>query len=164
ADLKTFAALGVHGASAITCITAQNPWRVIGIEPCSTKIIRKQIDAVFAELSPRAVKTGMLFSGEIIREVARALRQRRCPLVVDPVMIGTSGAQLLNADAAKTMVQKLFPLATLVTPNIPEAEALLGISIREPDDLRTAAKAMQAQFGCATLIKGGHLLRIHQAI
>jgi hydroxymethylpyrimidine kinase/phosphomethylpyrimidine kinase len=164
ADLKTFAALGVHGASAITCVTAQNPRRVLGIEACSTKIIREQIAAVFDQLPPRAVKTGMLFSREIILEVAGALRPRRCPVVVDPVMVATSGARLLKADAAQALVKKLFPLATLVTPNIPEAETLLGISIREPEDLRAAARALHDRFGCAALVKGGHLPNIHEAI
>jgi hydroxymethylpyrimidine/phosphomethylpyrimidine kinase len=164
ADLKTFAALGVHGASAITCITAQNPRRVLGIEACSAKIIRAQIEAVFDQLPPRAVKTGMLFSREIIHEVAEALRRGRCPVVVDPVMIATSGARLLKADAAKALREKLFPLATLVTPNLPEAETLLGISIREPEDLRAAARALQERFGCAALVKGGHLANTREAI
>jgi hydroxymethylpyrimidine kinase/phosphomethylpyrimidine kinase len=164
ADLKTFAALGVHGTSAITCITAQNPRRVIGIEACSAKIIRQQIEAVFDQLPPRAVKTGMLFSSEIILEIAGMLRRRRCPVVVDPVMIATSGARLLKADAAQALVKKLFPLATLVTPNIPEAETLLGISIREPEDLRTAARALHDRFGCAALVKGGHLGNTLEAI
>ena len=164
ADLKTFATLGVHGTSAITCITAQNPRRVLGIEPCSVKIIRGQIEAVFEELPPRAVKTGMLFSSEIICEVARALSQRRCLVVVDPVMISTSGARLLKPDGVKALMNKLFPLATLVTPNIPEAEALLGISICEPEDLRAAARALHEGFGCAALVKGGHLRNTHEAI
>jgi len=159
ADLKTFATLDVHGTSVLTCITAQNPRRVAGIEPCSTKIIRAQMEAVFEELPPRAVKTGMLFSREIISEVARGLRHRRCPIVVDPVMIATSGARLLKPYAVKALMTELFPIATLVTPNIPEAEMLLGIPIREPEDLRAAARAWHERFGCAALIKGGHLRR-----
>lgn len=164
ADLKTFAALGVHGASALTCITAQNPRHVIGVEACSAKIIREQIEAVFDQLPPRAAKTGMLFSSEIILEVARALRERRCPVVVDPVMVATSGARLLKADAVNALVKKLFPLAMLVTPNIPEAEALLGISILEPEDVRTAARALHARFGCGALVKGGHLANTREAM
>ena len=93
ADLKTFAALGVHGAAAITCVTAQNPKRVTAIEACSPKMVRAQIEAVFDELPPRAVKTGMLFSAEIIRVVARWFQNHPCPLVVDPVMIATSGSR-----------------------------------------------------------------------
>src|SRR6266849_6621448 len=96
ADLKTFAALGVHGASVITCLTAQNPRRVLGIEPCSLSILRSQLEAVFGELKPAAVKTGMLYSAPIIRAVARFLAPRRLKLVVDPVMVATSGASLLK--------------------------------------------------------------------
>jgi len=165
ADLKTFAALGVHGTSAITCVTAQNPKRVIGIEACSAKIVRAQIEAVFEELRPAAVKTGMLFSAEIIRAVARWFsRERRCPLIVDPVMIATSGAKLLEVNAITALTRDLFPLATLVTPNVPEAEALLGISIREPEQLRQAARTIHERFGCAALVKGGHLQNTSAAI
>jgi hydroxymethylpyrimidine/phosphomethylpyrimidine kinase len=137
---------------------------VIGIEACSAKIIRDQIAAVFDQLPPRAIKTGMMFSSEIICEVAGALHRRRCPVVVDPVMIATSGARLLKANAVKILTNKLFPLATLVTPNIPEAEALLGISLREPEELRAAARAFHERFGCAALIKGGHLANTREAI
>lgn len=157
ADLKTFTALGVHGTCALTCLTAQNPRRVTAIEACSPKMVRAQIEAVFEELPPRAAKTGMLFSSALIREVARAWRGRRCPLVVDPVMVATSGARLLQPDAIRALTQQLFPLAALVTPNVPEAEALLEMSIRAPEDLRAAARRLHARFGCAALVKGGHL-------
>ena len=164
ADLKTFAALGVHGTSAITCITAQNPRRVLGIEACSARMVHRQIEAVFDELPPRAAKTGMLFSAQIISEVARAFRKSRCPLVVDPVMIATSGARLLKKDATEALTRKLFPLATLITPNVPEVEALLGVSIREAEDLRVAAREFHQRFGCAALVKGGHLTNTDEAI
>ena len=164
ADLKTFAALGVHGTSVVTCITAQNPKRVSGVEACSPRIIRAQIEAVFSELPPRAAKTGMLFSAAIIREVARAFRDQPCPLVVDPVMIATSGAALLRPNAIRTLTEKLLPLATLLTPNVPEAEALLGLRIREPEDLRRAAHALHERFGCALLVKGGHLTTTRESI
>jgi hydroxymethylpyrimidine/phosphomethylpyrimidine kinase len=164
ADLKTFAALGVHGTSAITCLTAQNPKRVSGIEACSPAIVKAQIEAVFAELPPRAAKTGMLFSAEIIRAVARSLREHRCMLVVDPVMIATSGAVLLKPDAARALTRELLPLATLITPNVPEAEVLLGTKIREPEDLRRAARTLHERFGCAVLAKGGHLRTANEAI
>jgi hydroxymethylpyrimidine kinase/phosphomethylpyrimidine kinase len=164
ADLKTFAALRVHGTCSITCITAQNPRRVTGIEACSAKMVRAQIEALFDELPPRAAKTGMLYSAAIIREVARAWRGRNCPLVIDPVMIATSGARLLRPDAVRALTRELFPLAALVTPNIPEAEALLGMKIREPEDLRRAARALHARFGCPGLIKGGHLAASREAI
>ena len=164
ADLKTFAALGVHGVSATTCVTAQNPRRISGVEACSPRIVRAQLEAVFDELPPQAAKTGMLFSTEIIREVVRAFREKPCSLVVDPVMLATSGARLLQTDALETLTRDLFPLATLITPNLPEAEALLGICIREPEDLRRAARALHERFGCAALIKGGHLPRTRESI
>ena len=164
ADLKTFAALGVHGTSVVTCITAQNPKRVSSVETCSPRIIRAQLEAVFSELPPRAAKTGMLFSAAIIREVARAFRDRPCPLVVDPVMIATSGAALLRPDARRALTEKLLPLATLLTPNVPEAEALLGLRIREPEELRGAAHTLHERFGCAVLVKGGHLATTREAI
>jgi len=165
ADLKTFAALGVHGTSAITCITAQNPKRVTAIEPCSPKVIRAQLEAVFSELPPDAAKTGMLFSADIIRVVALWFAEHReCALVVDPVMVATSGARLLKDDACKMLTGKLLPLAMLITPNVPEAEALLGIRIQKAEDLRTAARQLYERFGCAALVKGGHLSETSEAI
>lgn len=158
ADLKTFAAFGVHGTSAITCITAQNPKGVSGIQPIRAEMVRRQIEAVFAELPPRAVKTGMLFSREIIETVAEFFSAgRRPPLVVDPVMVATSGAVLLRPSAIRVLKEKLLPLATVVTPNLPEAEMLLGRKLRAAADLRMAACALQERFGCAALVKGGHL-------
>jgi len=164
ADLKTFAALGVHGASAITCITAQNPKEVRGIEPCSREIVQRQLEAVFDELPPAAVKTGMLYSAAIIRTVAGYLRQRRgVPLVVDPVMVSTSGARLLQKSAMHLLTSELLPLAALVTPNVAEAELLVGGRLKSVEDLRAAAKALQRQFGCAALVKGGHLRGLNEA-
>ncbi len=176
ADLKTFAALGVHGTSAITCITAQNPKRVLGIQACSVEIVRQQIEAVFAELRPAAVKTGMLYSAEIIRVVAEFFRTgcavsspsphsfltgrgRKLPppLVVDPVMISTSGTKLLKDSAVALLKKELLPLAALVTPNLDEAEFLLGRDLKNLEDLRSAAKELYERFGCAALVKGGHL-------
>src|SRR5580765_3742263 len=125
ADLKTFAALGVHGASVLTCVTAQNPKTVLSVHPLPLDIIRDQIGAVLSELPPSAIKTGMLYSAEIIASVAEALHGTKAPLVVDPVMISTSGAQLLKRDAVSAMRQHLFPRATLVTPNLDELEFLL---------------------------------------
>ena len=127
ADLKTFASLEVHAASVVTCITAQNPCGVRGIQPCSVFIVRRQLEAVFEELPPAAVKTGMLYSAGIIAVVADFLERWRHPLlVVDPVMVATSGAQLLEPDAIKTLCAKLLPLAAVVTPNLQEAEILTG--------------------------------------
>ncbi len=158
ADLKTFAALGVHGTSAITCITAQNPKRVTGIQPIRAGMVLRQIEAVFAELRPDAVKTGMLFSEAIIRTVADFFARGKRPLlVVDPVMVATSGAVLLKSSAIGAMKARLLPLAALVTPNLDEAEILVGRKLRSLPDVRDAARAIHERFGCCALVKGGHL-------
>jgi hydroxymethylpyrimidine/phosphomethylpyrimidine kinase len=183
ADLKTFAALGVHGASAIACLTAQNPRRVLGVEPCSPKMLRQQIEAVFAELPPQAVKTGLLFSAENISVVADFFRRdefhesqtkkngdsrrsslRKIQLVVDPVFISTSGTRLLQPAAEKVLKEKLLPLAALVTPNLDEAEILAGQKIPSPEKMREAARKIHSRYGCAVLLKGGHLKNSRQAI
>jgi hydroxymethylpyrimidine/phosphomethylpyrimidine kinase len=163
ADLKTFAALGVHGTCAITCVTAQNPKRVLDIEPCSAAMVRSQLEAVFAELPPAAAKTGMLYSAEIIRAAAKFFRSHKIPLVVDPVMVATSGRPLLRPDAVKILCRELFPLATLVTPNLPEASLLIGQRLSSVEDMRSAARELHRRFGCAVLIKGGHLSRAREA-
>jgi hydroxymethylpyrimidine/phosphomethylpyrimidine kinase len=158
ADLKTFTALGVHGTSAVTCVTAQNPRRVTGIQPIRADMVRQQIEAVFAELPPAAVKTGMLYSAEIIRVVAEFFAGgKRPPLVVDPVMVATSGAILLKPSAILVLKTQLLPLAALVTPNLPEAEMLVGRKLRTLEDLHAAAREIYERFGCPTLVKGGHL-------
>jgi hydroxymethylpyrimidine/phosphomethylpyrimidine kinase len=158
ADLKTFASLGVHGTSAITCITAQNPKRVLGIQACEPEIVRQQIEAIFSELRPAAVKTGMLYSNEIIRVIVNFFKRgRRPPLVVDPVMVSTSDARLLKPSAIRTLMRELLPLATLVTPNLDEAQILLSRELRSVEDLRFAARQIYERFGCAALVKGGHL-------
>jgi hydroxymethylpyrimidine/phosphomethylpyrimidine kinase len=165
ADLKTFAALGVHGTSAITCITAQNPEGVRGIRACSVGIVRRQIEAVFDELPPAAVKTGMLYSAAIIQAVAAFFRRRqRLPLVVDPVMVSTSGAQLLKPEAVRVLRTELLPLAALVTPNLDEAEILIGVKLTSVTDLRAAARTLYQHFGCAALVKGGHLRGLKEAV
>jgi len=165
ADLKTFAALGVHGTTAITCITAQNPRRVLGIQACRPEIVRAQITAVFEELPPVAVKTGMLYSAAIIKVVAEFFRANRgVPLIVDPVMISTSGARLLQPSAIEQLKKRLLPLATLVTPNLDEAGVLAGRELKSAEDLRWAAKRIHAEFGCAALIKGGHLRNSREAV
>jgi len=169
ADLKTFAALGVHGTSAIACLTAQNPKRVLGVEPCSPKMLRQQIEAVFSELPPAAVKTGMLFSAENISAVANffrnpKLKTKNLKLVVDPVMLSTSGARLLQPAAEKLLREKLLPLATLLTPNLDEAEILASRKIRSPEQMREAARKIHAEFGGAVLLKGGHLKNCREAV
>jgi hydroxymethylpyrimidine/phosphomethylpyrimidine kinase len=163
ADLKTFAALGVHGASAIACLTAQNPKRVLGIEVCSPKMLRQQIEAVFEELNPAAVKTGMLFSVENARVVAEFFKKRKCLLIVDPVLVSTSGAKLLEPKAIKVLTEKLLPLATLATPNLSEAEILIGKKISSIEEMRAAARKIHSRFGCAVLVKGGHLKNSKEA-
>ena len=162
ADLKTFVALGVHGASAITCLTAQNPRRILGIEPASPKMLRQQIEAVFEEVPPAAVKTGMLLTAENIKVVANFFRNRQSAignrqLVVDPVLVSTSGARLLEPAAVKILKEKLLPLAALVTPNLDETEILTGQRPATVEEMREAAREIHSRFGCAALVKGGHL-------
>lgn len=158
ADLKTFATLGAHGTSAITCITAQNPKGVMGIQAVRPEIVRSQIEAVFAELPPAAVKTGMLYSTDIIRAVAEFFRLgKRPPLVVDPVMVATSGSLLLKSSAVKALLGELLPLATLATPNLDEAQILVSAKLESVEDLRVAAREIVRRYGCAALVKGGHL-------
>lgn len=166
ADLKTFAALGVHGTSVITCLTAQNPTRVLGIQETSPALIRQQLEAVFEALPPQGIKTGMVFSAHVIREITRVLGQlkKQPPLIVDPVMISTSGKHLLKPSAIKALQDELFPMAALLTPNLPEAEALGTGPIREPEDLRNAARTLNEKFGCAVLLKGGHLKGMKESV
>ena len=162
ADIKTFAALGVHGTSAITCITAQNPKEVFSVQAIRPEIIRDQIDAVMEVLNPKAIKTGMLYSAEIIDTVCDAVPPKT-PLIVDPVMIATSGALLLEDDAVATL-KELFCHASLVTPNLHEAEHLLDRKIENVQALRAAAREFHERFGCAALLKGGHLAGVDSAI
>jgi hydroxymethylpyrimidine kinase/phosphomethylpyrimidine kinase len=163
ADLKTFAALSVHGASAIACLTAQNPRRVLAVEPCSPKMLLQQIEAVFEELNPRAAKTGMLYSTKNVSVVAEFFKGKKCPLVVDPVFISTSGGKLLEPAAEKILTEKLLPLSALVTPNLSEAEILSGQKIASVEEMRAAAKKIHSRFGCAVLVKGGHLKNSREA-
>jgi hydroxymethylpyrimidine/phosphomethylpyrimidine kinase len=165
ADLKTFASLGVHGASAITCITAQNPREVRSVQACHPPILRDQIEAVLDELRPSAVKTGMLYSEPIIRVVADIFAARKsAPLVVDPVMVSTSGVRLLKPGAVRALKRDLLPLAVLVTPNLDETQILTGRALHSPEDLRVAARDLHEQFGCAALVKGGHLRGLREAV
>jgi len=165
ADLKTFASLGVHGASAITCVTAQNHNGVRAIQACDAKIVRQQIEAVLEELPPAAVKTGMLFSSEIVRVLVRCFKGRkRPPLIVDPVMAATSGALLLDSSGVELVKAQLLPLATLVTPNLAEAAGLMGRRIESVEEMRSAAREIKSRYGCAALLKGGHLRGLREAI
>ena len=158
ADLKTFAALGVYGTSAITAITAQNTIGVTAVLAVNAKLVGAQIDAIIADIGAHAVKTGMLANAAIIGLVANKIRQHRLKnIVVDPVMVATSGDLLIEKSAVAALRSKLVPLAGVVTPNIPEAEVLTGMKLRSVDEIREAAKRI-VQMGAKTvLIKGGHL-------
>jgi hydroxymethylpyrimidine/phosphomethylpyrimidine kinase len=157
ADLKTFAALGVYGASAITAITAQNTQRVTRVFELPPDLVAGQIDAVLDDIGADAVKTGMLSSAGIIEAVAAKARERELrPLVVDPVMVAASGDRLLREDAVAALRESLLPLATVVTPNLPEAEVLLGRSLESWDDVRAGAQEIVAMGAEAVVITGGH--------
>jgi hydroxymethylpyrimidine/phosphomethylpyrimidine kinase len=157
ADLKTFAALGVYGTSAITAITAQNTQRVTRVFELPPDLVAAQIDAVVSDIGADAVKTGMLASAAIIEAVAAKLREHGLrPLVVDPVMVAKSGDRLLREDAVAALREQLLPLAAILTPNLPEAEVLLGRSLATWDDVRAAAKELVAMGAQAVVMKGGH--------
>ena len=164
ADLRVFAALGVRGASVVAAVTAQNAKRVRAVEAVKPAMVGEQLAAVFEGDKPKAAKTGMLLTARNVEAVADWFSKRRMPLVVDPVMLSTSGTVLLKPSAVKALQKKLLPVAKLVTPNVPEAEALTGLRIRKPEDLRTAAHALYEQHGCAVLVKGGHLRGLNEAV
>lgn len=157
ADLKTFAALGVHGTSAITAITAQNTTGVTDILELPVDLVRKQIAAVAADIGVQATKTGMLSSAAIVGVVADAVREYGLRLlVVDPVMVAKGGARLLRGDAIEALRDQLIPLAAVVTPNLPEAEVLLGRHIASLDERKQAARDLVAMGASAAVVKGGH--------
>jgi hydroxymethylpyrimidine/phosphomethylpyrimidine kinase len=159
ADIKTFAALGVFGTSAITCITAQNPSSVTGIQPIDPEMVDLQIKTVCDGFSVAAAKTGMLYSSQIIRIVAADdVRQGIPILVVDPVMVAESGARLLKADAIDTLCAELLPQSRVITPNLHEAEILCGHAISSLEEMRAAASEIGDRFDVACVVKGGHLL------
>ncbi|MEE9198437.1 MAG: bifunctional hydroxymethylpyrimidine kinase/phosphomethylpyrimidine kinase [Dehalococcoidia bacterium] len=157
ADLKTFAALGVYGTSVITAITAQNTLRVTRVLELPTDIIAAQMDAVMSDIGTDAAKTGMLASSQIIGVVAERTRALSIPnLVVDPVMVAKSGDRLLREDAVQALRDELLPLATVVTPNIPEAEVLVGYPLESMDDTHKAAREIAGMGAANVVIKGGH--------
>ena len=156
ADLRTFAYFRVFGTSAVTALTAQNPLRVAGIEPVKASAVELQIQTVRAEIPVAAVKTGMLFSRPLILAVARALSDFRGTLVVDPVMISTSGKKLLLDSAVNAMKKQLLPLAAWITPNLPEAETLSGMKASSQDDCRRIAAYCAERWNCSVIVKGGH--------
>ena len=157
ADIKTMTMNGVYAMSAITALTAQNTTGVRGILESTPDFLKQQIDAVFEDIYPDAVKIGMVASSELIRVIADRLRYYEAKnIVVDPVMVATSGSALMKTDAVQTLIEQLLPLATVVTPNIPEAQVLSGMEIQTRDDMHTAAKKIGDSYGCAVLLKGGH--------
>lgn len=160
ADLKTMCSLGVYGMSCITAMTAQNTCHVTDIQESAPAFLEAQLDDVFSDISPDAVKTGMLASAPLVEVTAKKLRQYQAKnIVVDPVMISTSGSRLLSEEAVSMMQETLLPLADLITPNLPEAETLSGISITTAEAMEQAALILSARYHCAVLCKGGHRIR-----
>ena len=159
ADLKTMTMNGVFGMSAITALTAQNTTGVTGISEVTPEFLAHQIDMIFTDIRPDAVKIGMVSSAGLIRVIAERLRAYNADnIVVDPVMVATSGSKLMETDAVSTLRELLLPLASVVTPNIPEAEVLAGRPVRNEADMVEAAKAISEAHGCAVLLKGGHCI------
>ncbi len=158
ADLKTFSALGCYGMTVITALTAQNTTGVSGIHPVPPEFVEKQLDAVFSDIGADAVKIGMLYSAELIEKVAFKLRRYNAQnIVLDPVMVATSGDKLLQDDAVEAIIRYLMPLAAVVTPNLPEASILVNRDIVNLDQIREAARELATHDSKAALIKGGHL-------
>ena len=157
ADIKTMTMNGVYAMTAITALTAQNTTGVTAISEISPDFLAEQLDAIFTDIRPDAVKIGMVSSAELIRCIGQKLRQYQAEnIVVDPVMVATSGSRLLKSDAISTLMEELLPMAKLLTPNIPEAEILSGMSILDEKDMQTAARQISEANGCAVLLKGGH--------
>lgn len=159
ADIKTMIANGVYAMSAITALTAQNTTGVTAIFPVTPAFLAQEMDSIFTDIVPDAVKIGMVADKELICTIAEKLRQYEAKnIVVDPVMVATSGARLISEDAIDTLKSELFPLAAVLTPNIPEAEELTGMTIRSAEDMILAAEVIAKQYDCAVLCKGGHQL------
>ncbi len=157
ADLKTMTMNGVYAMSAITALTAQNTTGVRAIQESTPDFLRQQLDAIFEDIYPDAVKIGMVASSELIRVIAERLRFYGAKnVVVDPVMVATSGSALMKTDAVQTLMEELLPLAAVVTPNIPEAQVLSGLTIETKEDMEAAAKRIGDACRCAVLVKGGH--------
>jgi hydroxymethylpyrimidine/phosphomethylpyrimidine kinase len=163
ADLKTFTALGVYGLTAVTCIVAEVPRKVSRIEPVTARMVREQIEVLLKNFRVGAIKTGLLCSAEIVCAVAQTIQDakkkaaRSIPFIVDPVMIATSGDNLLEPEAVEPYKNELFPLATLVTPNLDEAALLLETTITDRKQMENAAKALAKKYRVSILLKGGHL-------
>jgi hydroxymethylpyrimidine/phosphomethylpyrimidine kinase len=159
ADLKTMTVNGVFAMSAVTALTAQNTTGVTDIMESTPEFLKEQIDAVFTDIRPDAVKIGMVSSEGLIKVIAERLKFYKAEhIVVDPVMVSTAGSRLIAEDAIDSLKQELLPIAEVITPNIPEGELLSGMTIRTPEDMETAAQKIGTEFGCAVLLKGGHNL------
>lgn len=159
ADIKTMQANGVYAMSAITALTAQNTTGVSGIFEVTPEFLGQQLDAVFTDIYPDAVKIGMVASAELVKMIAFKLKEYKAErIVVDPVMVSTSGSRLISEEAIQILKTELFPLASVLTPNIPEAEVLFGASIYSAEDMERAAQAISEEYHCAVLLKGGHQL------
>ena len=157
ADLKTMTTNGVYAMSVITALTAQNTTGVRAIQETTPAFLKQQIDAIFEDIFPDAVKIGMVANSELIRVIAERLRSYNAKnIVVDPVMVATSGSALMKNDAVHTLIEELLPIAALVTPNIPEAEILSGLKIGNKEDMLAAAKKIGDTYHCSVLLKGGH--------
>ena len=157
ADIKTMMANGVYAMSAITALTAQNTLGVAGILETAPEFLEQQLDCIFTDIRPDAVKIGMLCGADMIRAAAKKLREYHAVnIVLDSVMVSTSGSRLLSREAVEEMKARMFPLADLVTPNIPEGEVLTGKRIESPEDMEKAAETIACTYGCAVLLKGGH--------
>ena len=157
ADIKTMTANGVYAMCAVTALTAQNTTGVADILESTPLFLSEQLDSVFTDIFPDAVKIGMVSSAELIAVIAEKLRQYGAKhIVVDPVMVATSGAKLLHPDAVDALTGQLLPLAEVLTPNIPEAEILSGMTITDADGMENAARVISEKYGCAVLCKGGH--------
>ena len=159
ADIKTMTANGVFAMSAITALTAQNTTGVAGIMEVSPEFLKEQIDCIFTDIRPDAVKIGMVSSAELITAIAEKLTEYHAEnIVVDPVMVATSGAKLISDDAIDTLKERLLPMADVLTPNIPEAEVLSDMEVRTEEDMIKAAEKISENYHCAVLLKGGHQL------
>ncbi len=159
ADIKTMMAHGVYAMSAITALTAQNTTGVSGILESTPEFLKQQLRCVFTDIFPDAVKIGMVSEGSLIQVIAAKLKEYQAEnIVVDPVMVATSGARLISEDAIEALKRELFPLAEILTPNIPEAMELTGLTIASAEDMITAARRISEQYRCAVLCKGGHTL------
>ena len=158
-DLKTFEAHGEYGMAVIAAVVAQNTFHVTGMQAMPAELVGKQIECVFEDIRPDAVKIGMVSSAGLIKSIAKKLHEHKAEnIVVDPVMVATSGSKLISDDAIGTLKEYLFPMAAVLTPNIPETEVLSGMEVKSAEDMIAAAKQISETYHCAVLCKGGHQL------